>query len=126
MNKFITYIFISVLLLFTLTSFALAQTPRTLQGAGKNTEVIAQDSGLDGIVDINSIIGKAINGFISLIGVVFLILMIYGGYLWMTARGNEQQVEKSRSLIIAAIVGIVIVIGAYAITYYVLNILLNT
>ena len=49
-------------------------------------------------------------------GVVFLILMIYGGYLWMLARGNEQEVEKAKNIIQNALIGLVIVLAAYAIT----------
>jgi len=46
-------------------------------------------------------------------------LVIYGGFLWMTARGNEQQVTKAKDLIISAVIGLVIVLAAYAITAYV-------
>lgn len=78
-------------------------------GAGYNTTSVSPEG----------LIGKYIEIALSYIGVVFLILMIYGGFLWMTAKGNEQQVEKAKSLITAAIIGMVIVVSAYAITYFV-------
>lgn len=71
------------------------------------------------------IIGQVINGLLTFLGVIFLILMIYGGYLWMTARGNEQQVEKAKNLIKDAIVGLIVVLAAYAITYTIYNYLPN-
>ena len=41
--------------------------------------------------------------------------------LWMTARGNESQAEKAKNLITAAIIGLVIVVAAYSITYFLLE-----
>lgn len=58
---------------------------------------------------------------LSLVGIIFLLLMMYGGYLWMTAQGNDQQVEKSKRIIISAILGLVIVMSAYAISWFVVN-----
>jgi len=55
---------------------------------------------------------------LSFLGAIFLILMIYGGVLWMTAAGNDQQIGKARTLIVAAIIGLLIVLSAYAITSY--------
>ena len=69
----------------------------------------------------DSIIGTVIQTALSLLGVIFVILMIYGGYLWMTAKGNEEQVVKAKNVIIAAITGLVIVIAAYAISYFVIS-----
>jgi hypothetical protein len=49
--------------------------------------------------------------------------MIYGGYLWMLDRGNEKQVEKAKNLIQAAIIGLAIVVAAYAISIFVVSLL---
>ena len=58
---------------------------------------------------------------LEFVGVIFLVLAIYGGYIWMIARGNEQEIEKAKNTLIAAIIGMVIVVAAYAISYYVIN-----
>lgn len=65
------------------------------------------------------IIGKFIQIFLSFLGVIFLFLMIYGGYIWMIARGNEQEVNKAQNIIRNAIIGLVVVLAAYAVTLYV-------
>jgi len=72
--------------------------------------------------DINTatIVGQIIQIFLSLLGAIFIGLMIYGGYEWMMARGNTEQVEKAREIIKNAIIGLVIVIASYAISYFVL------
>ncbi|PJE75929.1 hypothetical protein COV04_02115 [Candidatus Uhrbacteria bacterium CG10_big_fil_rev_8_21_14_0_10_48_11] len=67
------------------------------------------------------IIARIIQIALGLIGIVFVLLMVYAGYLWMTARGNEDQVERSRNLIIQAISGAVIVFLAYFITAFVVQ-----
>ncbi|PJE58085.1 MAG: hypothetical protein COU81_02610 [Candidatus Portnoybacteria bacterium CG10_big_fil_rev_8_21_14_0_10_36_7] len=64
-------------------------------------------------------IGKIINIVLSLVGVIFTVLMVYAGYLWMTARGKDDQVEKAQDIIRAAIIGIIVTLGAYSITNFV-------
>lgn len=61
-------------------------------------------------------IGKVLNISTTFLGVIFLLLMIYAGYLWMMARGNEQEVEKAKNIIIYAVIGLVVVLAAYAAT----------
>jgi hypothetical protein len=69
--------------------------------------------------DPNLVIGAAIKAFLSILGVVFLFLVIYGGWLWMTAQGNEQKVDQAMGTIRTAIVGLIIILAAYAISFYV-------
>jgi hypothetical protein len=64
-------------------------------------------------------IGNIITALLSFVGIVFLGYMIYAGYLWMIARGDEQKVTKAKGMIEQAIIGLVIVLSAYAITLFV-------
>ena len=66
-------------------------------------------------------VGAIIKGLLSLLGIVFMAYIIYAGYLWMTARGNEEQLSKAKAIIRGSIIGIIIVLGAYAITQFVLT-----
>lgn len=70
-------------------------------------------------------IGFLIQAVLSMLGVVFLILMVYAGYLWMTARGEEEQISKAHEIIIAAIIGMIVVVAAYSITTFVVPKILN-
>ncbi len=69
--------------------------------------------------------GQIIGFVLSFVGVLFLILMIYAGLTWMTAGGNLEQVKKARSLMINAILGLIVVMGAYAITAFIGQQLIN-
>ena len=74
---------------------------------------------------VNILIGTVITAILSFAGVVFLVLMIYGGFIWMSDRGNEDKVEKAKKLITAAVVGLIIVMASYAISYFVISALQN-
>lgn len=67
------------------------------------------------------LIGRFINIFLLVIGSVFFILMIYGGYTWMIARGDTEKVKKAKDLITDAIIGLVVIFAAYAISNFVVS-----
>ena len=66
-----------------------------------------------------SYIANIIKIFLSLLGVIFTILIIYGGYTWMTAGGSEDKVQKAKDIIQRSVIGFVIILSAYVITYFV-------
>ena len=57
----------------------------------------------------------------GLLTVGFIALMIYAGYLWITARGDEAQVEKAKEYIKNAVIGLIIISLAYAIASFVFS-----
>lgn len=69
-------------------------------------------------------IGLIAQVLLTILGVVFVSLMIYGGYIWMIARGNEDEVDKGKSIIIDATIGLVLVLSAAVISNFVLSSLL--
>ena len=66
-----------------------------------------------------SVVATLIKVFLGLLGIIFIILIIWAGYNWMIAQGKEEQIRKSKDTIKAAIIGLVIIVAAYAITYFV-------
>lgn len=76
-------------------------------------------AGLSQNKNIPGIIGNVVGAGLSLVSVLFFILMIYGGIRWMLARGKEEEAKKALDTIVAAIIGIIIVLAAYAITNFV-------
>lgn len=70
---------------------------------------------------VNDFVRLIIDVALSFLGVVFVLLTVYGGYMWMTASGNDEQVQKGKKIITAAIIGLVIVVSAYAISWFVIN-----
>lgn len=76
-------------------------------------------SGDDVQVTIGQQIGFLLFYIMSFLGVIFMLLIIYAGFKWMTARGNEDQVEKSKKIIEASVIGIFIIALAYAFTQFI-------
>lgn len=66
-------------------------------------------------------IGGVIKSILTVSGIIFTGLIFYAGYLWMLARGDEGQVQKSKDIIETAIVGLVIALASYGITNFVMN-----
>jgi hypothetical protein len=64
-------------------------------------------------------IGTFIGGLLAFVGTLFFVLIIYAGLKWMLAMGNDQQIEQSKDLISAAVIGLIIVLSAYAITSFI-------
>lgn len=67
------------------------------------------------------VVGQIIQGLMLVIGVIFGIFIIYAGFLWMTARGNEETVKKAISILQNSVIGFILVIAAYAITNFVVD-----
>ena len=67
------------------------------------------------------IAGRIVRAALVLVGVIFFALMIYGGSLWLTAGGNEEQVKQARHIIVRASIGAIIVLFAGAITQFLVN-----
>jgi len=66
-------------------------------------------------------VGLVLSIFFSLLGLIFMILTIYAGIKWMTAQGNNSQIGEAKDTLTRAIIGLVICIVAYGITYFVIN-----
>ena len=71
--------------------------------------------------NIFSLIQTVINASLSIIGVLLLIYILYAGYNWMTAQGEEEKVEKAKDTLKRAIIGAIIIIAAYAISIFVMS-----
>lgn len=67
------------------------------------------------------IAGKIIGAALGLLGIIAVILIVVAGYIWMTAGGNSEKVEKAKKLLANAIIGLVIILMAYSISYFVLQ-----
>lgn len=82
-------------------------------------EVTARAAGFAEPKSLPEIIGALIGVFLSFLGIIFLCLIIYGGYLWMTSAGNEPKIYKAKQVLTSATTGLIIVLSAYAITQFV-------
>jgi preprotein translocase subunit SecG len=68
--------------------------------------------------NVYTMLGNIIKVTLGILAIVFFGLVLYAGLRWMTARGNEEFTKKAKTILEAAITGLVIVMGAYAITVF--------
>lgn len=64
---------------------------------------------------------QIINSLLTFVGVIFFLILIYGGYLWMFARGNEDQVLRAKKITKEVIIGIIIIVLARVFVEFILS-----
>lgn len=122
-----TFVFLFSLFSFLSPSFSLAQT--NSQEALDNLKAAGGSGGANiagsAPTDPRIIVAKIIRTALSLIGIVFVVLAVYAGFLWMTAGGEEDKVSQAKKLLSNAVIGLAIVLSSYAIAYFVFQSLLG-
>ncbi len=91
------------------------------------------DTGIDvvgeatqlGKKDLRETAGSIINVALGFLGVVAVVVVLIGGFQYMTAGGSEEKVGKARKWIISGIIGLAIILSAYAITSFVVTNLIS-
>jgi hypothetical protein len=99
--------------IFSVAGFVMAATPDLGLSYGNSIGLTATDP--------RTIIVNIIRVALGFLGIVAIGLIIYGGFLWMTASGNEQQIDKAKKVLISAIIGLLIILSAFGIATFVLN-----
>ena len=92
---------------------------RTAEQAGFDTKTNPNDR-------LNSLISSAISTILGLMGVLLLVMFIWGGYEWMSAGGDSKKVTNAKDRIRNATIGLAIVLGAYALSSFVFDSLVNS
>ena len=92
-----------------------------------------KDSGLDATADeagfetgqnaatVDNIISRIILTVLTWVGVIFFGFIIYGGFRWMIAEGNQERVKKAKNILTDALIGLIITLAAYAITFFIVG-----
>lgn len=108
---------------FTPVSQALALN-LGLDEAGKAADVAGYDKTTDDTT-LAKTVGTIIKAVLSLVGIVFTVLMVYAGDMWMTARGDTEKADKAKTLITQAVIGLIVTLAAYAISNLAVNAILE-
>ena len=125
MKKFAKFAVSSALALaLVMPSMALGQTTNTPAeeiGDGPTTfslESVGSTLGL-GEADLKDTVLNILNLVLGLLALIAVIMIIIGGFTWLTAAGNEEKVDKAKKIISAAVIGLIIVLLAWAIVIFV-------
>lgn len=85
---------------------------------------IAENSGYSTNVDeysLSQTVGGYIKVILGVLGVIFFVLTFYAGFLWLTAGGDEGKITKAKDIILAATIGLAIVVLSYGITVFIVG-----
>lgn len=116
-NKKITVLFIIFLaVIFLLPDLVLAQATdiygsNELANAGVNL----------GTRDLRATISGIINIFLGFLGILATLIILYGGFIWMTSNGSADKIDKAKRTIINGVIGLVIILSSYAIARFILR-----
>lgn len=105
---------VTISLNFSLAGAAIPAPADRLKNVGKQ-------AGFEQAKGLPETVGGIIRTFLTILGVIFMIYIVHAGYLWMIARGEEEKIIKAKAIIRGSIVGLLIILAAYAITAFVVN-----
>jgi len=71
--------------------------------------------------DIRDTIATVIRAALGLLGIVAVAIILMGGFTWMTAGGNDEKVEEAKKRIFQGVIGLAIILSAYALATFVIN-----
>ncbi|SRR6056297_930597 len=88
-----------------------------------NLEEVGEGSGFAEANEttLSSTAGQIVSILLGFLGIIFVVLIIYAGFKWMTAAGNEDKVKEARAMITRATIGLIIIIGAWGIWAFILS-----
>lgn len=125
MNKIFLVKFFSILfsLIFLLNTVNILSAQEKKPGAQELFQQTGQQVYNTGTTptELEPFVAVIIRGILTIVGVVFLLMTIYGGFLWMEARGDESKAVKARDIIVMAATGLVVVIGSYALATFIFS-----
>ena len=81
----------------------------------------AQINGLSDNTDLRGVIVAIIQVILGFLGIIAVIIILWGGFIYMTASGDSAKTDKAKSMIISGIIGIIIILAAWAIASFVIS-----
>jgi len=85
---------------------------------------LAGQAGL-GVSDPREIAAKVINIILGFLGIIAVIIIMIGGFMWMTAQGNDDKITKAKQLLTSGVIGLIIILSAFGIAKFAINALLG-
>lgn len=86
---------------------------------------IAPAIGAEANITLPELIGNIIAVLLSVLGIIFIVLVVYAGFLYLTAGGEDTKVKKAKTLLSQSIIGLIIIVAAYAIAKFVIDALVE-
>jgi hypothetical protein len=117
-KKLIKQIMVFVMLLTILTPMLVVKAQTTDDPFG-----ITYGNSINGLTsaDPRVVAKNLIQVILGFLGIIAVVIILLGGFKWMTAAGNEDKVGEAKKIIVAGVIGLIIILGAWAIANFVLT-----
>ncbi len=70
-------------------------------------------------IGLGGLVGTYVTAFLGFVGTIAFVVFLYGGYLWLTARGNDDQVADAKKYLFNGTIGIAVIVLAYSAAYFI-------
>jgi len=110
-----------IFLLIALISLLSISQPVLASSFGESLNQTAANADISQSQNLTLVVAQIVQGVLGILGVIFLVLLIYGGFVYMTSMSDAKKIEKAKNIIKAAIIGLIIVLAAYSIAFFVAN-----
>ncbi|MFA5075792.1 MAG: hypothetical protein WC480_00010 [Patescibacteria group bacterium] len=116
-------IFILVTIIFALVTFLFINHLAAAQSPDLGLEY-ATATGLT-TTDIRVVVARIIRYILELLGVIAVCIVVYGGFIWMTSGGEEEKINEAKKIMINGLIGLIIILLAFAIVTWIINALMS-
>ena len=96
-----------------------------LKNVNESIDATAQGAGVKGEIDLFQYVAGLISILLGILGLIFVILLVFSGFQWMTAMGNEEKITKAKKMIINSTIGLIIIFISYSLAYFIFMAITN-
>ena len=121
MNKIKILLTVAMMFVMSLTAVVPALAASTISASSLGIEY---NPGL-GNRDIRETVASIIKVALGLLGIVAVVIVLIGGFTWMTAGGNDDRVGQAKKWIFSGVIGLIIILSAYALSTWVIKVLVD-
>lgn len=121
LRQFATVLIMMIMAISIMSAFQIASAQTSTALGGGTVLSSADDNIVGGQADAKTLVTTVLKYFLSFLGLLCTIMIIYGGILYVTSAGEEEKTKKGRNIILYAIIGIIIIVASYAIVNTVLK-----
>lgn len=96
----------------------------SVHGEGTQFQQFTKEFGVGKYEDVKQpgvIVQNIVAIMFGVLGLIAVVMIIYAGFLWLTAGGEEEKAKQGKTLLFQAVIGLIIILSAYTVTYFVLR-----
>lgn len=102
-------------------AFAVAAPVLAVDVWGGQESAVETELDLGAAADPRVVASRIINLMLGFLGLIAVVLILFAGFKWMTAAGNEDKIAESKKLMAAGVIGLIIILASWGLAQYVLS-----